>query len=105
MPELIDGVNSNIVIIVVALGFACLQFFFSWKWDNVFIKLAPTIAFSVFMIFCFLMMYFGQGWDSIGWLIWWIISLVFLAADGIGWIAYAIYRAVAEGDPRIPEGM
>ena len=106
MPELIDGVNSDIVIAIVALGVACLQFFFSWKWDNVFAKLAPTLVFAVFMLFCFLMMtLFGEGWAVLGWLVWWIISLIMLVADGAGWLAYAIYRIVEEGNPNIPEGM
>lgn len=106
MPELIDGVNSDIVIIVIAFGVACLQFFFSWKWDNVFAKLAPTFVTGILMIFCFLMMtLFGEGWAVLGWLVWWIISLIMLVADGAGWLAYGIYRLVSEGNPNIPEGM
>jgi hypothetical protein len=105
-PELIDGVSSDIVIAVIAMGVACLQFFFSWKWDNLFAKLAPTLVFAIGMLFCFLMMaLFGQGLEVIGWLVWWIISLIMLVADGAGWLAYAIYRMVSEGNPNIPEGM
>ncbi len=104
MPGQIDGVATDIVILVIAFGVACLQFFFSWKWDNLFAKLAPTLVFAVAMIFCFVMMFlFKEHLDIWGW--WCLTFLAMLVADGAGWLAYAIYRVIEEGNPNIPEGM
>lgn len=109
MPDLFqgvyDGVSNIIILAVVAFGFICLQFFFSWKWDEVWVKLIPTLVLAALLIFFFLMAWVIDfaGWDI--WIDWVGISLTMLIADGIGWLAYTIYRAIDEGDPRIPEGM
>ena len=109
MPDLFqgvyDGVSIIIILAVAAFGVACLQFFFSWKWDEVWIKLTPTLVLAALLIFFFLMAWVIDfaGWDI--WIDWVGISLTMLIADGIGWLAYTIYRAIDEGDPRIPEGM
>ncbi|MBE6926636.1 MAG: hypothetical protein E7461_07325 [Ruminococcaceae bacterium] len=104
MPGQIDGVAADIVFLVVAIGAACLQFFFSWKWDNVFAKLAPTLTLGIALVFSFIMIFLFPALLAV-WGQWCLIFVAMLVADGAGWLAYAIYRMLEDGNPNIPEGM
>ena len=44
MPKQIDGADTIIVLTVVSLAVAFLQFFCCWKWRNIFISLIPGVV-------------------------------------------------------------
>ena len=44
MPKQIDGLDTFIVLAVVALAVTYLQFFCCWKWRNFFISIIPGLV-------------------------------------------------------------
>ena len=101
----IDGVSDIIVISVVAIAFVCRQFFCCWKWQNLFVRLLPTIStFVAAVVFFILMTQVAEGWEVLGYLILIIYAGIMLGATLVGWIAWAIFCAAHNRTSLNPDG-
>jgi hypothetical protein len=99
MP-IIDGVTLDIIMVFVCVAMAITQFFFSWKFYNIFMKLLPSIVNVGAIIFFFTMLEnTSADWKTI-----FICSLITLAADILGWITWAVWNGVRNSEPRNPTG-
>ncbi len=100
IPEVIDGVATGIVLLFICGAVAITQFFFCWKFDDYFIKPIPTIVnLGLIILFFVLFNIFGDFWA-----VTWIFSMIALAADVLGWIIWAIWRAIRNVEPHNPTG-
>jgi hypothetical protein len=88
---MIDGVSADIVLTFVALAVISLQFFFCWKWDNILVRLIPSIVALGVTVYFFIMMTTVQTLEALGFLVLMIYSAIMLGATLIGWIVWAIF--------------
>ena len=97
IPEIIDGVDTYIVLFFVALAVGVLQFFCCWKWQNIFVRLIPTvITFLGVVVFFILTTTVSEGWIALGYLAYTVICGILFGATLVGWLAWFIF-CVAHG--------
>ena len=101
----IGDVNAGVVIFFIGLAVFSLQFFCCWKWDNLFVRLLPSIVALSFTAYFFIMMtQVAEGWDAIGYLFLMIYAAIMLGVTILGWIAWGIFCFCHNKVSRNPEG-
>lgn len=113
VPDYIDGVQTGIVFLFVALAFIAVQFFTCWKWEWILIRLIPVSACVIAAIAFFLVArYAPEGIEDVqkalevqeAWTLVWLGSLVALGSDGLGWVVWTIWSSVTGNSPSNPAG-
>ena len=82
-------VEFVVIEAVIALTVQLILCFKGRKW---WIRVIPVALCVIDAVVCFVMTYFTDGWDAIGYAFLMIFSVGLLAVCGIGWGIWAIAR-------------
>ena len=101
----IGGVDDGIVIFFIGLAIFSLQFFCCWKWDNILVRLLPSIATLGYAIVFFVMATRVQNpgqaeecWKQI------VYAGIMLGTTILGWIVWGIFCLCHSRVSRNPDG-
>lgn len=85
-PALVAVIGGAIVLVI--------QLLFCFLSERVWIRLIPTVLSALATAGCVAMMYLSGGWEVLGYLLLAIYAGAALLICGLGWILFAVIRAV-----------
>ena len=85
---------TDVWIILALLLTLLLQVFLCLKVKKLWIRLIPTAILFVSTVVFTVLLFLSEGWDALGYLLLALFAALFLGASVLGWLTYAIVKAV-----------
>ena len=85
---------STVIWIAIGAAVVAWQLLSCFLLERVILRLLPTIAAALATVVFFVMMYVGEGWEVLGYLLLMIFCAIMLGLCLACWIVFAIVRAI-----------
>ena len=89
--------SDNLIIYVILAFVFALQLFFCLKLKPVIVKLIPTILSVIAAVALFIRLQIPdsfEGWEALGYVVWFLIALMAVGACALAWIIYGVVQAI-----------